>query len=48
MVQFKEGISTGVSEVNLDEFIGKLAYGLVELIAKKLQEVLVWSLQWRH
>ena len=35
-MQFEEGISTGVSEFNLDNVIGKLSYYLVELIAKKL------------
>ena len=33
----------GVSELNLDDVIGKLPYDLVELIPKILQKVLVWG-----
>ena len=48
-VHFKEGISTGVSEVNSDDVIGKLATSFAGLFAIFFVKVLVWSLglcQW--
>ena len=39
-MQFKENISIGISEFNLNDVIVKLSYDLAELIAKKMQKCL--------